>query len=98
MVNYWRKKTLLFLGFKYGSNLLSHCINLLSFQGKFDVINIPMAILTKMAVNYHGICFITLAPGCNLAMRLIESYYLILIGAILIIEIWNYNNWSDQFK
>ncbi len=59
MVNYHSKKRLLFLGIKYCSNLLSYCSKLLSFQGKFDVINIPMAISSKMAVNYWGICFIT---------------------------------------
>jgi hypothetical protein len=63
MVNYLGKKTLLFLGLKYRSNLLSYCRNLPSFQGKFDVINIPMVIQYKMAVNYSSICFITLAPG-----------------------------------
>ncbi len=63
MVNYSGKKTLLFLGLKYHGNLLSYCSNLPSFQGKFDIINIPMVILSKMAVNYCGICFITLAPG-----------------------------------
>jgi hypothetical protein len=44
MVYYQGKKTLLFLGLKYCSNLLSYCSNLLSFQGKFDVKNIPMVI------------------------------------------------------
>ncbi len=44
MVNYHGKKTLLFLGLKYRSNTLSYCSNLQSFQGKFDVINIPMGI------------------------------------------------------
>jgi hypothetical protein len=63
MVNYRGKKTLLFLGLKYCSNLLSYCSNLLSFQGKFNVINIPMVIKSKMAVNYCSICFVTLAPG-----------------------------------
>ena len=63
MVNYHGKKTLLFPGLKYRSNLLSYCSNLPSFQGKFDVINIPMVIQYKMALNYSSICFITLAPG-----------------------------------
>jgi hypothetical protein len=60
--NYCGKKTLLFLWLKYSHNLLSYCSNLLSFQGKFYVINIPMVIKSKMAVNYLSICFITLAP------------------------------------
>ncbi len=55
-------KTLLYLGLKYHGNLLSYCSNLPSFQAKFNVINIPMVIWSKMAVNYHSICFITLAP------------------------------------
>jgi hypothetical protein len=63
MENYCGKKTLLFLRLKYHSNLLSYCSNLPSFQGKFDVINIPMVILSKIAVHYCGICFKTLAPG-----------------------------------
>jgi hypothetical protein len=63
MVNYRGKKTLLFLGLKYHGNLLSYCSSLTSFQGKFDVINITKVIQSKMAVNYRGICFITLAPG-----------------------------------
>jgi hypothetical protein len=62
MVNYHGKKTLLLLGLKYCGNLPSYCSNLPSFQGKFDVINIPMVIQSKMAENYCGICFITLAP------------------------------------
>ncbi len=76
MVNYGIKKTLLFLGLKYHSNLLSYCSNLLSycsnllsycsnlppFQGKFNVINIPMVIYSKMTVNYCGICFIRFSP------------------------------------
>ncbi len=37
-------KTLLFLGLKYCGNLLSYCSYLLSLQGKFNVINIPMVI------------------------------------------------------
>ncbi len=44
MVNYRGKKTLLFLGLKYCSNILSYCCNLPSFQGKFNVINIPIVI------------------------------------------------------
>jgi hypothetical protein len=63
MVNYRGKKTLLFLGLKYRGNLLSYCSNLPSFQGKFNVINIPMVIYSKMAVSYRSICFIALAPG-----------------------------------
>jgi hypothetical protein len=63
MVNYHGKKTLLFQGLKYHGNILSYCSNLPSFQGKFEVIKIPMVIKSKMAVNYSGICFITLAPG-----------------------------------
>ncbi len=43
-VIYCGKKTLLFLGLKYSSNLLSYCRNLPSFQGKFNVINIPKVI------------------------------------------------------
>jgi hypothetical protein len=43
MVNYHSKKPI-FLGFKYRGNLLPNCSNLPSFQGKFDVINIPMVI------------------------------------------------------
>jgi hypothetical protein len=65
MVNYHGKKTLLFLGLKYSGNFLSYCSNLQSFQGKLDVIKIPMVIYSKMAVNYCSICFITLAPGPN---------------------------------
>ncbi len=37
-------KTLLFLGLKYRGNLLSYCSNLPQFQGKLNVINIPMVI------------------------------------------------------
>ncbi len=44
IVNYCGKKTLLFQGLKYHGNLLSYCSNVLSSQGKFDVINIPMII------------------------------------------------------
>jgi hypothetical protein len=44
MVNYRGKKILVFLGFKYYGNLLSYCSNVQSFQGKFNVINIPMVI------------------------------------------------------
>ncbi len=44
MVNYRIKKPLLFLGLKYRGNLLSYCSYLLLFQGKFNVINIPMVI------------------------------------------------------
>jgi hypothetical protein len=51
MVNYHSKK-LLFLRFKYRSNLLSYQSNLLSFQGKYNVIKITIVIYSKMAVNY----------------------------------------------
>jgi hypothetical protein len=44
MVKYGGKKTLLFLGLKYSNNLLSYYSNLQSFQGKFNVINIPIGI------------------------------------------------------
>jgi hypothetical protein len=44
MVNYCGKKTLSFLGLNYRRNLLSYCTKLPSFQGKFDVINMPMVI------------------------------------------------------
>jgi hypothetical protein len=44
MVNYQGKKTLLFLGLRYLGNLLSYCSNLPSFEGKFNVINIPVVI------------------------------------------------------
>ncbi len=62
MLNYHSKKTLLFLGLKYHSNLLSYCSKLPPFQGKFNVINIHMVIEPKMAVNYCSISFTTLAP------------------------------------
>ncbi len=58
MVNYHRKKPL-FLGLKYCSNLLSYCSYLLSFQGKFNVINIPLVIylhstvITKVMLLYN---------------------------------------------
>ncbi len=42
MVNYRGKKNLLFLGLKYCGNILSYCSNLMSFQGKFNIINIPI--------------------------------------------------------
>ncbi len=68
MVNYDVKKTLLFIGLKYHSNLLSYCSNLPSFQVEFDVINIPMVSSSKMAVNYCGICFISLARACTIKL------------------------------
>ncbi len=52
-------KTLLFLGLKYHGNLLSYCSYLLSFQGKFNVINVPMVIychstiITKVMLLYN---------------------------------------------
>ncbi len=72
----------LFLGFKYRRNLLPFCSKLLSFQGKFNFINIAVVIKSKMAVNYCSICFITLAPGAYLSPgnvlqldRLLLPYY-----------------------
>ncbi len=59
MVNYRSKKTLLFLGLKYHRNLLSYCSNLPPFQGKFNVIYIPMviychsAVITKLMLLYN---------------------------------------------
>jgi hypothetical protein len=59
MVNYRDKKTVLFMGLKYHGNLLSYCNNLPLFQGKFNVINIPMIIychstvITKVMLLYN---------------------------------------------
>ncbi len=53
------QKTLLFLGLKYNGNLLSYCSYLPSFQGKYNVINIPMVIychsteITKVMLLYN---------------------------------------------
>jgi hypothetical protein len=44
MVNYRSKKNPIISRLKYFGNLLSYCSYLLSFQGIFDVINIPMVI------------------------------------------------------
>ncbi len=49
-INYRGKKTLLFLGLKYRGNLLSHCSYLLSFQGKFNVVKIPLVIYLHSTV------------------------------------------------
>ncbi len=65
MVNYRGKNTyyLIFLKLKYRSNLLSYCSNLLSFQGKFNVINIPVVIychstvITKVMWLYNTECW-----------------------------------------
>jgi hypothetical protein len=51
--------TLPILGLKYCGNLLSYYSTLLSFQGKFNVINIPMVIyhhstvITKVMLLYN---------------------------------------------
>jgi hypothetical protein len=70
MVNYSGKK-LTFRGFKYRGNLLAYCSNSLSFQGKFNLVIIPMVIYSKMAVNYHGSCIITLDPGAYVIKHLL---------------------------
>ncbi len=49
MINYHSKKPT-FLRLKCHSNLLSYCCNLPSFQGKFNVINIPMVIYCHSTV------------------------------------------------
>jgi hypothetical protein len=52
-------KNLLFLRLKYFNNLLSYCSYVLSFQGKFNVIKIPMVIyhhstvITKVMLLYN---------------------------------------------